>query len=456
MAPLLEDPRIRQTWNNISQNAETATETAAAGIWSFVHDYINPCFASMGESIEQCTTQCFPDREERARRLRERDRARGRAEYSFDFYDDWDDEEAGASGGLLGWGNDELDRLLAGSGSHSHGPEDQPSGRKRKMSYGTRRPPKRRGTVDGLPDPTIIPSTSALGFLQRLPFKFGGTLRYKPSAADLQDHPGAHRAELGDDAEAEPLIDEDHSDYSDAGELHITKTRPRSSTTASGDTSDSFRSRGDLFPSDGEDDAVPLSDEFATTLGRRGTVTTLEDHSSSKTRNSSKGKSRARSLAMSRTLSGTSHSSSQSLTGPGSKFDESAAQPSDRPNEEDINIPPLSELEQEEERLRQQEEAELQSKREAAIKLASERGLSIGELHSTRAVAVAPTRESVRTPDLEDDHPPQTANAEKTDTKPSSEPTITNGLTNGLPSEAKLVFEETADQDFVPARLPRF
>jgi hypothetical protein len=453
MAPLLEDPRIRQTWNNISQNAETATETAAAGIWSFVHDYINPCFASMGESIEQCTTQCFPDREERARRVRERDRARGRAEYSFDFYDDWDDEEARASGGLLGWGNDELDRLLAGSGSNSHGADEQPSGRKRKMSYGTRRTPKRRGTLDGLPDPTIIPSTSALGFLQRLPFKFGGTLRYKPSAADLQDHPGAHRAELGDDAEAEPLIDDDHSDDSDAGDLNIRKTRPRSSTTASGDTSDSFRSRGDLFPSDGEDDAVPLSDEFATTLGRRGTVTTLEDHSSGKTRNSSKGKSRERSAAMSRAFSGTSHSSNQSLGGLGSKPYESAAQHSDGLNEEDSNIPPLSELQQEEERLRQQEEAELQFKREAALKLASERGLGSGELHLGLGT---PTRQSLHTRNSEDHLSPKTANAEEVDAKSSSEPAVTNGLPNGSPNEATSDSEETAEPDFVPARLPRF
>lgn len=456
MAPLLEDPRIRQTWNNISHNAETATETAAAGIWSFVHDYINPCFASMGESIEQCATQCFPDREERARRVRERDRARGRAEYSFDFYDDWDDEEAGASGGLLGWGNDELDRLLAGSGSHSHGPEDQPSGRKRKMSYGTRRPPKRRGALDGLPDPTIIPSTSALGFLQRLPFKFGGTLRYKPSAADLQDHPGAHRAELGDDAEAEPLIDDDHSDDSDGGDLNIKKTRPRSSTTASGDTSDSFRSRGDLFPSDGEDDAVPLSDEFATTLGRRGTVTTLEDHSSGKTRNSSKGKRRERSAAMSRALSGTSHSSNQSLSGLGAKLDELAAQPSDRPDEEDSNIPPLSDLQQEEERLRQQEEAELQSKREAAIKLASERGLGTGELRSSRIGSETPTRQSLHTRNSEGNQSPKTVNAEEVSLQPNSEPAITNRLTNGTPNEATSDSEETTEQDFVPARLPRF
>ncbi|KFX86680.1 hypothetical protein V490_08944 [Pseudogymnoascus sp. VKM F-3557] len=453
MAPLLlEDPRIRQTWNNISHNAETATESAAAGIWSFVHGYINPCFASMGESIEQCTTQCFPDREERARRLRERDRARGRAEYSFDFYDDWEDEEAGASGGLLGWGNDELDRLLAGSGSHSHGTDEQPSGRKRKMSYGTRRTPKRRGTLDGLPDPTIIPSTSALGFLQRLPFKFGGTLRYKPSAADLQDHPGAHRAELGDDAEAEPLIDDDRSDDdSDAGDLKITKTRPRSSTTASGDTSDSFRSRGDLFPSDGEDDAVPLSDEFATTLGRRGTVTTLEDHSSGKTRNSSKGKGRARS-AMSRTMSATSHSSNQSLAGLSSNVDKSAAQPADRPNEEDSNIPPLSALQQEEERLRQQEEAELQSKREAAIKLASERGLSISEVHPNGTGSETPKRQSLHTRNSEDSQSTKVANAEVD----SGEPATTNGLTNGAPNEATSEPEETAEPDFVPARLPRF
>jgi len=278
MAPLLEDPRIRQTWNHISHNAETATESAAAGIWAFTHTYINPCFASIGESCEQCTGQCFPDREERARRLRERGRTRGRAEYSFDFYDDWDEDEGGGSSGILGWGNDELDRLLAGSGAHGSTSE-QPSGRRRGMSYGTGKSGARRNrknTVDGLPDPTIIPSTNSLGFLQRLPWKFGGTLRYKPSAADLQEHPGSHRVDLEAEEEEggeeeEPLLDEDErSENGDEEEIRFGHTRKRSSTTGSGDTSDSFRSRGDLFPSDGEDDAVPLSDEFA--MVRRGLV----------------------------------------------------------------------------------------------------------------------------------------------------------------------------------------
>ncbi len=38
----IQDPRLRQRWNQISHNAETVTENAAAGIWSFQHNYINP------------------------------------------------------------------------------------------------------------------------------------------------------------------------------------------------------------------------------------------------------------------------------------------------------------------------------------------------------------------------------------------------------------------------------
>ncbi|EQL02372.1 hypothetical protein OCS_01915 [Ophiocordyceps sinensis CO18] len=121
--------------------------------------------------------------------------------------------------------------------------------RKRGMSYGTRG--ARRRTSDD--DPTIIPSTQPIGFLGKLPWKLGGTLRYRPSAADLQDRPGKHGA-----AETEPLLEPD--DGSDYG-AERRAPRQRSGTTGSGDTSDSYRSRGDIFPSDGEgeEDAVPLS-----------------------------------------------------------------------------------------------------------------------------------------------------------------------------------------------------
>src|SRR5438034_6215062 len=132
---------------------------------------------------------------------------------SFDFYDDWDDEND-TSGGILGWGNDELDRLLAGSNVYGGAVGESQPGRQRTMSYGARRGDRisgarRKSAVpphDGGPDPTIIPNTSAFGFLGRLPWKIGGKgLRYKPSAADLQEHPGAHRAAV---EEHEPLVED--------------------------------------------------------------------------------------------------------------------------------------------------------------------------------------------------------------------------------------------------------
>jgi hypothetical protein len=439
MAPLLEDPRIRQTWNHLSHNAETATESAAAGIWTFTHEYIGPCFTSIGHSINSCTAHCFPDREERARRLRERERTRSRAEYSFDFYDDWDEEESRNSGGLLGWGNDELDRLLAGSGSHSHR-DDQPSGRKRGMSYGTRsRGQKRKGTIDGMPDPTIIPSTSALGFLQRLPWKIGGTLRYKPSAADLQDHPGIHRDNVGDDAEIQPFIDDDHSEDDEEGDLQVHRTRQRSSTTGSGDTSDSFRSRGDLFPSDGEDDAVPISDEFAMALERRNTMTAFDDRSSGKTR-SSKGKNRAGSRVMSRTMSRTSQTSNHSMPGI-MKRDGSASKLhiSDDLAVGSPDVTSLADLEHEEERLRAEQDAKVEIKRQAAIHLAAQRGLKISG---------ASTHENKQDVPVSNDISPITTENDRDKSLEQTTPVSIVQDPQPLPDEDKEVF--------VPARLPNF
>jgi hypothetical protein len=447
MAPL-QDPRLRQTWNNISHNAETATETAAVGIWTLTHEYINPCLSSISSSINECISQCFPD-DERARRLRERGRTRGRAEYSFDFYDDWDEEEEGRSGGLLGWGNDELDRLLAGSGSHSHGAVDeQPSGRRRGMSYGTRKGgPRRNKTIDGLPDPTIIPSTNTLGFLHRLPFKIGGTLRYKPSAADLQEHPGANRAEA-EGEESEPLIDDDNEEEheeAEGGDIDMGRTRARSSTTGSGDTSDSFRSRGDLFPSDGEDDAVPISDEFAVVLERRMTVGSgMDDRGSGKTRNS-KGKRPSGSRGMSRTVSRTTQSSSQSRQSLGAKRGSSTSVNNvpRLPSTDSLEGESLTDLQQEEERLRREEDAEVERKREAATRLASERGLSVNEEPSSEVKQEPPILEVIPPPILAEDTEDRQEEPSVAAAEPSDE----------FQSETR---KEPPKQSFVPARLPNF
>ena len=430
MAPLLEDPRIRQTWNQFSQNAESATETAAAGIWTFQHRYITPCLASVSSSFEQCTGQCFPDREERARR-RERGRTRGRAESNFDFYDDWDEDISAESRGIFGgWANDELDRLLAGSGSHS-GPSDgitQAPRRKRVMSYGTR---GRKKTLD--PDPTVIPSTSALGFLGRLPFKLGGTLRYKPSAADLQDHPGTLHSVLRDEQEGEPLIPDDQSD--DERQRRIGHTRNRSDTASSGETTDSFRSRGDLFPSDGEDDAVPLDDEFAMVLERR----IADDHSSGKTRGS-RGKRTARGKSVSsRNVSiGTQSTRSRpSLEGKRTKSGASILYTPDESTPDMVQTPSLTDLQHEEETIRIEEETELERKREAAARLARERGLD------ARASS----------------HDPEEAITEsKIDHTVTDDIALSAESVHGEADQEVLVeiIEESSRSDFVPARLPHF
>jgi hypothetical protein len=402
---------------------------------------------------------------------------RGRAEYSFDFYDDWDEEIEGGlgrSGGLLGWGNDELDRLLAGSGSSSHGrgltaTDEQPTGRKRNMSYGTRRGgPKRKNTVDGLPDPTIIPSTNTFGFLQRLPFKIGGTLRYKPSAADLQEHPGAHRVDVEDEAEGEPLIDEDTDELEaqEEGGSQVSRTRARSSTTGSGATSDSFRSRGDLFPSDGEDDAVPLSDEFAMVLERRtASSSNLDDRGSGKTK-SSKGKKPSVSRRMSRTVSGTTQSSSHSRPSLGASI--GSATSVNRMKYESATHSleaSLDDLRQEEERLRKEEDAEVEKKRLAAAKLASERGLIVNGDSRVEAKNETPIIEDMPIPSTND---PALEDRESLVASPLHDESAIE-IPKDLPKDtakeplkdpskqlSKETLEETPKQGFVPARLPNF
>jgi hypothetical protein len=360
------DPRIRQTFQHISQNLESANETAQEGFYTFSSNFIDPCFAGVKDCLASCTAPCFPSREDKLRR--KRGRSRGPAELNFDFYDDWDDDED-TGDGLLGWGNDELDRLLAGSAASSgrNTGSGQPQ-RQRAMSYGSRG--RRKSSAlpkDGGTDPTIIPSSSILGFLDRLPWKIGGrSLRYKPSAADLQEHPGAGR---GWQAEGEPLIEA--SDESDPG----TKTkqrRKRSSTNASQSTTNSLSSRGDLILSDEDDDAVPLDDEFAMALERRTTNTQSDDHSSGKTGS-------GRRPGVSRASTRTGSSKDTRATGKGRRQSSPRAAESPlRTVDSQVDIPTAADLKHEEDQARAEEEREIEGKRLAAQKLAAQRGFGVG------------------------------------------------------------------------------
>lgn len=454
----LEDPRLRQRWNQISHNAETVTETAAEGIWTFQHRYINPCLGAIGDSIESCTAPCFGDREDRARRARARGRDYGaRAEYTFDFYDDWDDDdEALATGGhgsgiLGGWAGgssrgDDWDRLIGGSGVASRkgslGPEvvDQPR-RKRGMSYGTRGGRRKTNEEE---DPTIIPSTAPLGFLGRLPWKIGGTLRYKPSAAFLQDHPGA--ATHPD--ENQPLLGSDGDE--DTHPVVTAQMRKRSGTAGSGDTSDSYRSRGDLFPSDGEgeEDAIPLDDEFAMNLNR------VDDRASNRTR-SSKGKRPA-----SRNVSATTLSSSTSNSSLRARKSSHGSMQAMESSIHSIIEASLEDLQREEEEAEMQEDQEVARKREVATELARQRGLSASETFDTgesEARAKSSMLPVVEIPE------PQSPGLMQEDPE-ELDPEETGPLERDVPPQSHDAASESGAahqvgrdaDDFVPARLPSF
>ncbi|KAF7563148.1 hypothetical protein G7046_g969 [Stylonectria norvegica] len=441
----LEDPRLRQRWNQIAHDAEAVTENAAAGIWTFQHHYITPCFSSFIDSIEQCTTVCLGDPEERLRKRRERERVRGAAEYSFDFYDDWYEDEQ--NGGLLGnWGNEDWDRLLAGTGSQrkpAGGETSEQPRRKRGMSYGTRG--GRRKTNED--DPTIIPSTQPIGFLSKLPWKMGGTLRYKPSAADLQDHPQKHG-----DGESAPLLGSD--DDSDDLERYP-KTRKRSGTTGSGDTSDSYRSRGDLFPSDGEgeEDAIPLDDEITYDMVKK------DDRSSGRSwrTRSSKGKRPESGFAGSRTVSRTTLGSvaSRDSLRMGRKS-------ASMPGTPDVgDVPSIHDLEHEEHLLKEAEEEEVARKKEAAAHLAVARGLA-GNTFSLQSVPEP--KPIVMEDEVYEAESPR--DADKDTSRASSREIAPEAEMDNAPVDPSLTVEDepapVEDVEpletpaFVPARLPSF
>jgi hypothetical protein len=462
------DPRWNRTLQNLTSNIEHANESAQENIYGFTQRYVNPCLSSVTQCLNACTAPCFPAHNDRRRHRT----ARGRAESTFDFYDDWDEDE---NDGLLGWGSDNLDRFLGGASTY--GTTGQPS-RQRPMSYGERNrdprynTPRRKSTTQArdVPgqDPTLIPSSSYFGFLGRLPFNVGGKgLRYKPSAADLTEHPGALRRSL---EEEQPLIEDSEEDALERSE-HKGHRRQRSDTHTSGHTTDSLSSRGDIFPSEDEiDDAVPIDDEFTLVLERR-TTGQWSDEASSNPRST---KSKSKNKRPSGTRLSTRSASRSTRESAGKTSDEGALQRSASETIDEVPAPTLDELQREEESLRIAEEEEVQRKRQEAQHLAVQRGLV--KTRSSRSPSPQPPAQMstvsstvsplVHSPASEHPQHPFPHFIEDVQSMPDSSgfhvdesdyssvaPTPQRPLS--LKDEAR---EETGDkeEEFVPARLPHF
>ncbi|KAK6362778.1 hypothetical protein TWF730_000233 [Orbilia blumenaviensis] len=389
MGTMIRDPRVRQTLNQISDNIESVADTAKFGCFNFTKSYLEPCINSIAAICPSPETicPCFYHDVSTSRRRR-----RGRPEFAFEFYNsDYDDDSAPED--PLRWGNDELDRLLAGSGVA--GRRRKAGARNEGMYYtrsGQRRvgPETRRKSAlarDGGPDPTIIPNTAALGFLSYFPWvRKRQALRYKPSAADLQDHPGGYGGVGGEfreedfDAESEALLGVGRGvnrNFS-PNEGRDKRGRVRSGTTSSGDTTDTFRSRADLFPSEDEADAVPIDDEFEIILER-------ETGPSSK--RSKKGPRRQRTGDTSSGLSGNGSIGSPARSGRKTPTSddfriEGDVDIDEDSREMDFDSPSLArgrsdeDLRREEEDIRKEEEQAIELRREAAKRLAISRGLS--------------------------------------------------------------------------------
>ncbi|KAI4191513.1 MAG: hypothetical protein L6R41_000047 [Letrouitia leprolyta] len=350
------DPRIRQTLIQISQTVDSAQYSTRANLFAFHQTYLVPCLSQISACLEASCAPCYAcitnatssTHPSDAAARRRKGRRRGREELSFDFYDDWEAQEE------EGWGNDELDRLLAGN-EPTLG--DAQPGRRRGMSYGGIA--SRRKLAEDDMEANIVPKSSMFGFLESLPWKIGGRRgrRYKPSAADLQDvGEGSRKTRVY--REDEPLISESES----LEERRKGHGRKRSGTVGSRETTNSLSSRGDLFPSEDEDDAVPLGDEFAMVLARRTTQGTMSD-------DNSRGKSKA---ASARTRSSRSLASLQ--TKKRRLSDERGEEP---------ETPSMTDLKKEEDQIKFEEEDSIHRKREAARRLAAERGmLNLDELHA--------------------------------------------------------------------------
>jgi hypothetical protein len=417
------DPRLRRALTQLTQNIENANERTQENLFSFSQNYVNPCLASVDGCIRSCTDSCFPARGDLRRRI-QRNRSHGRAEASFDFYDDWEEEETDA---LLGLRNDEMDRLLQGPASR------QPP-RERVMSYGTSQKGSHQSLVlpeDNEAGKQIIISSSYFGFLDRLPFKIGAKgHKYQPSVADLQEHPSSRKA----GAEEQPLIED--SDDEAILQTKRKSKRYRSGTSTSGHTTDSFSSRGDIFPSEDEmDDAVPLDDEFASQLERRTTGGNTDEQSSNKSHG----------FASSRSKSHLSMHTNSSRGSRGSRKRRSTS----ASDSQILEAPTTAHLQAEEQQIAKEEEEAVERKRVIAQRLALQRGLSGSESIPTSPRPASPIsrKSGFKTPPVNGTIPFPSFNSQ---TDPEEQ-----GIEDGITSQTRRS-PSPERPDFVPAALPQF
>lgn len=366
------DPRFRRRLNDISATLESANESAQSSLYIFAQQYVKPCFGSIGSCLTNCVEAGCPHLQQRDRLRRNR---RGRAELNFDFYDDWDEEE---NEGLLGWGDDDADA----PGYGTVDVQQQQPGRQRGMSYPRDR--RRKSAHEGAAGSEGL---GGAGFFGRL-FGGGRAVRYRPSAADLQEHPGARRSGK-DNGEGQALLEDSEGSAGGAVRRH---GRTRSGTAGSRETVDSLSSRGDIFPSDDEDDAIPLDDEFAMVLERRNTQSGPETESSSGKTGSLAPKKRGKRPSTGSRVSSRRTVSTRSSSGKkrGSRTSSAVHTPREEyvPDgienviAKEVEVPSMEEISQEERELAAQEELEVQRRREEARRAAAERGL-VDAQHNT-------------------------------------------------------------------------
>jgi hypothetical protein len=362
------DPRFRRRLNDLSATLESANESAQSSVYIFTQQYIRPCFGSIGNCLTSCVEAGCPHLQQRDRLRRGR---RGRAELSFDFYDDWDEDE---NEGLLGWGDDDADA----PGYGTVDVQQQQPARQRGMSY-----PKDRRRKSAHEGASSVEGLGGSGFFGRL---FGGSraVRYKPSSADLQDHPGAKQSGK-DRGESEALLEESEGSVG-VGRVPRRHGRNRSGTAGSRETMDSLSSRGDIFPSDEEDDAIPLDDEFAMVLERRNTQSGPETETSSGNTGSIAPKKRGKRPSAGSRVSSRRTMSTRSSSGRGDRsrtasavhtpIEEGLPGGIEEVSAKEIAVPTMDDLSEEERELAKTEEAEVQRRRDKANRAAADRRLA--------------------------------------------------------------------------------